>query len=186
MTSTLAERSARRMLRRSRRLWTALAVTAAALAVAVVVVEMVRSALGLSPWLASPTGILDLVASGSPGGLAVAAVAVVFAVACLWGALTPARAGRRLVRDDRAPLVIDDAVIAGSLSRSAGRAAGVGTGQVRTHVARRRADIEVTPSSGFAVTGAEVETAGNGGISGLGLEPALRARARISASGVLS
>ncbi|WP_425840555.1 hypothetical protein [Microbacterium sp. PA5] len=186
MTTPLTQRSARRMLRRSRSVWAAAAVLVAAVATGFVVFETVRFALGLPAWVAGPRTIIDTVSGGTPVGVAIGAVALVFGVVCLWGAVSPGRAGRRLSGDERAPLVVDDAVLAGSLSRSAARTAGVAPDQVRTHVARRRADIEVTPSSGFPVAADEVARAGSAGIASLELTPRVRTRARVTGQGALS
>lgn len=186
MTTPLTQRSARRMLRRSRSVWAAAAVLVAAVATAFVVFETVRFALGLRAWVAGPRAILDTVAGGTSAGLVVGAVALAFALLCLWGAVSPGRAGRRLAADERAPIVVDDAVLAGSLSRSAARTAGVAPDQVRTHVARRRADIEVTPSSGFPVAADQIVRAGSAGIASLELTPRVHTRARVSGQGALS
>jgi len=174
------------MLRRSRSVWVAAAVLLAGAAAAFVIVETVRFALGLPAWIAGPRAILDTVSGGTPVGLTVGAVALAFGVACLWGALSPGRAGRRLSAGERAPIVVDDAVLAGSLSRSAARAAGTAPAQVRTHVARRRADIEITPSSGFPVVAADVQRAGSVAIAPLALSPSLATRARVARQGALS
>lgn len=194
MTTTLTERSAgslarpvaRRMLRRSRRVWALTAVVIAAAVMAYVIVELVRFALGLAPWLIGPAALLSAVAGGGAVGVMVAVAAAVFGILCLWGAISPGRAGRRMAGTPRVPIVIDDAVVAGTLSRHVAVAAAVGAAQVTTDVARRRAAVDVQPSSGFAVDAAAAERAGTDTLGRLAVTPTLSTRIRVRESGVLA
>lgn len=180
------QRSARRMLRRSRSLWATLCVLVVVVAAVWVGTELVLFALGLPPLLATPTAMLDTLASGSALGLVAGAAGAVFAVICLWGAFSPGRTGRRVLGDERAPMVVDDSVVAGALSREASVVAGVGQSQVRTHISRRRAVVDVTPSTGFVVDPAPVERDANGALGILQPGPALSARVFVRQSGALS
>ena len=184
--TTTATRSARRLLSRSRSVWAAVAVVVAAAAAAWIAVEAVRFALGLPAFVASPLTMLEVLASGSTAGLLAGAAGAVFGLVCLWGALSPGRTGRRIVWDDRAPIVVDDGVLAGALSRDAAGTAAVSPLQVGTRVSRRQAAIEVVPSSGFPVDAGAVERRAADAVAALGPVPVPRVRVRVAEGGVLS
>lgn len=179
-------RTARLLLHRSRSIWVSVALIVAMALAIVAIVESVLWALGLPPALVDPSLVRTAFTEGGLWGGVVAGVAVVLGLACLWGAFAPGRTHRRIITTDRAPIVVDDAIVAGALSRSAARAAGISSGQVSTRVSGRRAVTAVTPSSGFAVDTASVARAGDDLLAAIGMGPAMTARVTLSSKGDLS
>lgn len=186
MSTTAPQRTARRMLRRSRSVWVSVALAVVALAAALVLVELVLAALGLPPLLMPLDGLALQVAGGGVVGVVVAAVAALLAALCLWGALSPGRTGRRIVTTERMPVVVDDAIIAGALSRGASGRARVSPSQVNTRISRRRADVAITPSTGFAVPADEVQRAEGAALAALALTPPVTVRVRVDQRGVIA
>lgn len=187
MSTTAPQRTARRMLRRSRSVWVSVALAVVALAAALVLVELVLAALGLPPPLLMPLDGLALqVAGGGVVGVVVAAVAALLAALCLWGALSPGRTGRRIIATERMPVVVDDAIIAGALSRGASGRARVSPSQVNTRISRRRADVAITPSTGFAVPADEVQRAEGAALAALALTPPVTVHVRVDQRGVIA
>lgn len=181
-----ARSAARRLRSRSRTVWTSVALLAAMAVAGLLGAEAVLFALGCPALLASPAQITDALTAGATPGIAVAVVAAVLGILCLWGAIAPGRTHRRALTVGRAPLVVDDAVLAGALSRAAGEAASVPRGQVSTHIGGRRARVVLEPVTGFDVDRGAVEGATARLLDDVGAAPQLRARVDITKEGRLS
>lgn len=179
-------RTARLLLHRSRSLWLSITLLVAMALAIVAIVESVLWALGLPPAIIDPSLVRAVFTEGGLWGGVVAAVALILGLVCFWGALAPGRTHRRIVGTDRAPIVVDDDIIAGALSRSAAGAAGVGGAQVTTRMSGRRAVTSVTPSSGFAVDTDAVTRAGDDLLHAVGMGSAMTARVTLSSKGTLS
>ncbi len=157
--------AAKRLQGRSRAVWVAVALLVAAAVAVLLAVEAVLAALGQPPALVAPDAIGAALTGGGTTGTIVAATAAVFGLLCLWGALAPGRTHRRALAAGRVPLVVDDAVMAGALSRTAGSAAPIICGF--TAITTRAG----TASAGMPVASAAV------------WQPSACARARKSALG---
>lgn len=181
------ERAAAKRLRgRSRAVWVAVALLVAAAVAVLLAVEAVLAALGQPPALVAPDAIDAALTGGGTTGTIVAATAAVFGLLCLWGALAPGRTHRRALAAGRVPLVVDDAVMAGALSRTAGSAAAVAASHVTTRLGGRRARVSLTPSTGFPVDRERVSRAADDLLTELGAAPRLAARIDVAAEGRLS
>lgn len=185
-SSIVDMRTARRLLSRNRSVWVSVALIVAIAAAVIVIVEAILWALGLPPALLAPSLMISALTEGGLWGWVITATAGVLGLACLWGALAPGRTHRRILSASRAPIVVDDAVIAGAVSRSAARAAGVAPSQVTTHLSGRRALVSVRPSSGFAVDTDAVARAGDDLLTTVDSGSALRSRVQLEAQGSLS
>lgn len=186
MSNAVEQRAARRMLRRSRSVWVSVALAVVAAVAVFVIVELVLAAIGLQPLLMPLDSLVSQAIGGGAIGGAVAAVAGLLALLCLWGALAPGRTGRRIITTDRMPVVVDDVIVAGALSRGATLRAAVSPSQVNTRVSGRRADVAITPSTGFAVPAAEVQRGEGDALAALALTPPVAVRVRVDERGVLA
>lgn len=178
--------AAKRLQGRSRAVWVAVALLVAAAVAVLLAVEAVLAALGQPPALVAPDAISAALTGGGTTGTIVAATAAVFGLLCLWGALAPGRTHRRALAAGRVPLVVDDAVMAGALSRTAGSAAAVAASHVTTRLGGRRARVSLTPSTGFPVDRERVSRAADDLLTELGAAPRLTARIDVAAEGRLS
>jgi hypothetical protein len=169
---------------------TALAASLAVLIVLACVylgVEIVLALVGARPLLAAPADMLaeirrlpELVpAVLVAGGVVVAVLGVALVVA----AVRPARRGRRLLRSDRATVVVDDRAIASVLAKRAAAAAAVSPDAVVVSVRRRRADVRLTPTSGLRVDADDVRGALDTELADLGLGRGVRPVLRIDRTG---
>lgn len=179
-------RTARRLLHRSRSVWVSIALGAAVAVAVLAIVESVLWALGRPPALVAPGTVRAVFTDGGPWAWIAAAAALVAGLLCLWGALAPGRTHRRLVESGRAPVVVDDGIIAGALSRAVAREAGVAPAQVSTRLGSRRAEIDVTPASGFPLDAGALQRAADAVLAAAGLESTVTARVRLSSEGKLS
>ncbi|MCS5715681.1 DUF6286 domain-containing protein [Herbiconiux sp. CPCC 205716] len=169
----------------------------AAIAVAVVLMlllawvgtELVLSALGQPALLVAPTDAVNALAGAvaAPAGIVVAigAVVAVIGLVLVVVALTPARRDRRRSGLDRTAAVVDDRVIATSLARTAAYAGDVDPEQVHVTVARRRASVVVTPSSGRRTDLAAIRSAVDAEVADYDFTPALRANVRLTENGTV-
>ena len=183
------ERIYRRLVRReqyrSRSLAVIVALTLVSVALAYASIELVLAALGFAPLLVSPAMVIEMVNAPSTLVVAGAGAAAVFGVALLLIAIIPGRRGRHSLPHERLAIVVDDPVLAGAIGRSARVVASVPADRVRTTVSRRRAAIAVTPTSGFRVDSAEVETAARGLVDRLAPAPRLQVATSVSTVGVV-
>lgn len=174
---------ARRMIHRSRSTAVVVTLSAVALVAAWAGVEEVLRMLGPTGLALSPQSVVAaVVASPALAALTAAALAVVGLVLVVI-AVTPGRRGRRVLADDRALIIADDAVLAGAISRSAATAARVPPGQTRTALGRRRADVSVVPLSGYPVSGEAVDAAVDATLRAASPTGGTAARVRIDTRG---
>lgn len=185
-TARAQRAAARRLQGRSRSVWTAVAVLIAAVAAVLLGLEAVLFALGRPPALVAPDAIRAALTQGGTVGAIVATAAGVLGVLCLWGALAPGRTHRRTLTAGRVPLVVDDTVVAGALSRTAGTAASLTRAHVATRLGGRRARISLTPATGFPIDRTAVTRAADDLLTDLGAASRLTARIDIATEGRLS
>lgn len=179
-------RAARRMLHRSRSVWISVALIVAIALAILAIVEAVLRALGLPPALVDPRLVHTVVTQGGLWAWVTAGAALVLGLVCLWGALAPGSTHRRMIVSDRAPIVIDDGIVAGAISRTVSGAARVAPGQVTTRLGARRAVVDVTTTSGFALDRAALVQAGDGVLDAAGLGSTVTARVQLASKGRLS
>jgi hypothetical protein len=189
MTTTprLASRVLRRELHSPR---SGLAILLAALAVvalAWVGTESVLAAVGRPALLMDPSrmaaGIRGLpsVPSGTlvVTGVVLALIGLVLVVA----AVLPGRRGRHVVAGADTPTVVDDAVIASSLVRTAANAAGLSPDRAVASVGKRSAVVRLVPVSGVPVDTAAVQRAVDEQAESFGLQPTIRPRIVVDKNG---
>lgn len=184
-------RAARRLQHRSRSAAVSVALAIVALAALYVAVEAVLAALGRPPLAVAPgdlwRGIASPPAEAQPWLIAGAVVAAALGLTAIVLAVAPGSLHRRpLADDERAVIVVDDAVLAGGLSRAAGAVVGVGRGQATTAVTHRGAHVTLRPSSGFRVDERAAEDAATGVVARVAPSPAPRVRVTTTRTGALS
>lgn len=126
--------------------------------------ELVLSVTQNAPLLLNPAQMAQRIASLPtlllPGALAAAGVA-----AALLGILLLAMAGlpgtkaRHVIANNRSAVVVDSAVLAAALSRTARTVARLAPEQVATSVSRKRVDVRVHPGSGRTVDAERIRDA---------------------------
>ncbi|MFB2557434.1 hypothetical protein [Herbiconiux liangxiaofengii] len=160
-----------------------------ALVLAWIGTESVLAGLGRPPLLVTPADAATAVlgAASAPVGLvtAIAAAVAVVGVVLVVVALAPGRRGRRGALRSRTATVVDDGVIARSLARTASYAGDVDPDQVHVTVARRRAVIDVTRTSGRSTDVGSIRAAVDAELAEYDYTPALRARVRVSEKGTV-
>jgi len=187
----LYRRVLRRELHSSRSGSTIVVLVLLTLAVGYVGVEAVYAALGRPALLFSPVDVLATLTSSVDGGGTSGLVPGAGVVAAIVGlvliglAVTAGRRGRHTIDDDRVAVVVDDRVIASSLARTARTSGRLSEQQVSAWVSRRRAQIDLTPSSGLAVDDGAVEAASRAELESVAYRPALSARVRTTDQGRL-
>lgn len=187
----LYRRVLRRELHSSRSGSTIVVLVLLTLAVGYVGVEAVYAALGRPALLFSPVDVLATLTSSVDGGgtsglvLGAGVVAAIVGLVLIGLAVTAGRRGRHTIADDRVAVVVDDRVIASSLARTARTSGRLSEQQVSAWVSRRRAQIDLTPSSGLAVDDGAVEAASRAELESVAYRPALSARVRTTDQGRL-
>lgn len=183
--NTTERRMLRREQHRSRSLSSNLAVGVAAVGSAYLGTEAALAALGLGPLLFAPEQLVaEINTPGTTALLGVAAIMVLGLVALIV-AITPGRLARHVLPHDRLAVVVDDNVLASSLSRAARTAASVSSSGVRTTIGSRTALVVVTPSSGFPVDRDVVRTAAVSVIDRLAPRPIVSLDVAVAPSGVV-
>ncbi|KIU03746.1 hypothetical protein SZ60_03910 [Frigoribacterium sp. MEB024] len=191
MDPGLYRRVLRRELHSSRSGSTIVVLVLLTLAVGYVGVEAVYAALGRPALLFSPVDVLATLTSSVDGGgtsglvLGAGVVAAIVGLVLIGLAVTAGRRGRHTIDDDRVAVVVDDRVIASSLARTARTSGRLSEQQVSAWVSRRRAQIDLTPSSGLAVDDGAVEAASRSELESVAYRPALSARVRTTDQGRL-
>jgi hypothetical protein len=179
-------RAVRRLRFRSRSVAVSIALVGLAAAAAYVGVEAVLALLGMPALVGSPAALAEHAQAAGPIALVVAGILAILGIICLLAAILPGRFRRRAIADERMTVVIDDDVVAAGMSRSVATALGVPRTQVRTSVGRRSAEVRVTPTTGFSVTGESAREAAAETVQRTGIRPALTTRAAIARTGVIS
>ncbi|MGW9157015.1 hypothetical protein [Microbacterium sp. NPDC055665] len=180
----------RRVLRRE----TYTSRTAAAMVVASIGALLLIALLAGAVWWLVDGGFRDAAASRLEGisvGVqqpavlfGIGGVLTVLAVVLLALALLPGRRARRARITERTALLVDDGVIADSITAAVARRAGVDRGRVAVFVGRRTVEVRITPTSGVFVRVADAEDAANDILAGLGFSAT--PRVVIEAHGVVA
>ena len=149
--------------------------------------EGVLAALGRPALLLTPkamgTGIRGL-PGVQPGTLiAAGTVLALIGLVLVVTAIAPGRRGRHIIGAGDSAVVVDDAVIASALVRTAANTAGVSPDRAVAHVGRRSATVRVTPVSGVPVDREAVQRDVQAAAEGFGLTPAVRTRVAIDKNG---
>ena len=118
--------------------------------------ELVLSTTLNAPVFMNPAELAQRLASlgtqALPGALvAVGVAAALLGIFLLAMAVLPGTKARQAIANNRSAVVVDNAVLAAALSRTARTAARLAPEQVTTSVSRKRIDVSVHPSSGRAV-----------------------------------
>lgn len=142
---------------RSSRAVVSIAVAAVLLVAALwLALELVLSTTQNAPVLMNPAELAQRLASLAtqtvPGALvAVGVAAALLGIFLLAMAVLPGTKARQVIANNRSAVVVDNAVLASALSRTARTAARLAPEQVATSVGRKRIDVSVHPSSGRVV-----------------------------------
>lgn len=101
-------------------------------------------------------------------------------------ALTPGRRARHLIGSTHTVTVVDDEVIASALARRAASAADISPDQAHVTVSHRRADVRLTPTSGFPIDRTVVLDVVTDELDSYELEPVMRTpRLSVTAQGTV-
>ena len=149
--------------------------------------ESVLAALGRSALLLTPKAMAAGV-RGLPGVqpgtlIAAGAVLAVIGLVLVVVALAPGRRGRHVVGTGATAVVVDDAVIASALVRTAASTAGISPDRAVAHVGRRSATVRITPVSGVPVDRDAVQRDVQAAAEGFDLTPSVRARVTVDRNG---
>lgn len=181
----LYRRIIRRETHQSRSTASVVVLVVVVLGAAYVGIEVVLALVGAPALLVAPAAAVAAYSAKTQwlpyAGLGAAIVGVILVIV----ALVPSRRARHGARHDRMAIVVDDRVLAGSVSKTSRLVAGVGEGRVRTSVSRRRALVSLTPSSGVRVNDSKAQEAANLTLSELALTPGVRAVVTVSPQGVV-
>ncbi|MEO5993449.1 MAG: hypothetical protein ABIP92_07890 [Arthrobacter sp.] len=189
-TNLQIRRIARRETRRSRALASIITAAALILGLLWLSAEAVLSLTGNAALLAAPGQIgqwmATLAANTLPAGLVAAGAGLILTgLLYLVLALGPGRRSRHIMASNRAAVVVDDDVIAASVSRSARTAADLAPEQVTTTVGGRTVEVVIHPSSGIKADAAAADLAVREEIARYGLPAAPRITVRTSTEGAL-
>jgi hypothetical protein len=150
-------------------------------------VEIVIGMLGRPALLASPTGMIDAVTElgSTPPAVPVAVGIVLLVVGAIIiiASLAPGRRARHQMVADRAGVVVDNEVVASSLARTASHAGAVDPDETSVSVAKRRAFVRLIPTTGSPVRRDDIESAVEGHLEQLQLQPAVTAVVSVAARG---
>ena len=182
----LTRRLVRRERHRSRSTAVTVALVVLILVAAYIGTESVLSLIGRPALLQTPSTLLGALSEPAVWSIPAIAVLAVLGIVALVAALAPGRRARHRLADHRVAVVVDDDVLAGSLSRRVATAGSVPRSQARTLVSPRRATVHVTPNSGFAIERDAVSAAAREVVAELAPIPGVRTRVVIAESGVLA
>ncbi len=169
------------------------AVIAAVLVIALcayALLETAVRAVGQPPWLIDPQTAAERITAlpaGVPPLLLGVIGAVLFAAGLFFflSAVLPGRRARHVLADHRAAVVVDDEVIASALARRARLAANVTQEQVMVVVSRNLVQVNLRPTSGVPLRGADVQTAVEAELREMDLSPMPEVRVNLASSGVI-
>ncbi len=146
--------------------------------------EIVLALLGLPALLTSPANMLTFafgLVDGPAGIVATAGViAAVIGLVLIVVALSPGRRARHVLDTERAATVVDNEVVASALARHASHAGRVDPDNVTVSVSHRRADVQLTPTSGTPVDNNHITEAVTEQLASYGLRPTVLVRVRIA------
>lgn len=169
------------------------AVIAAILVIALcayALLETAVRAVGQPPWLVDPQTAAERV-TALPAGVPPLLLGVIGAVTFAAGlffflnALLPGRRARHVLADPRAAVIVDDEVIASALARRARLAANVTQEQVMVVVSRSQVQVNVRPTSGVPLRGADVQAAVEAELRDMDLSPLPEVQVNLATSGVI-
>lgn len=183
--SRLYRRLGRRLTHRSRSVAASVALALVALGTAALAVEATLALLGRPAAVARPDRIVAALASGTPWALAAGAAALLLGIVALVVAMIPGRRPRHVIARPELLIVVDDDVLASSLSRAAAEGASIPRDQVRTVLGHRRARIRLQPVSGFPVAPDDALQHVRVVLDAVQARPVLTPRLRISSEGRL-
>jgi hypothetical protein len=178
-------RSVRRLRHRSRSVAVSVALIVAAVLAVYLGVEAALALAGLPALLATPEQIWDAAHSAPVITWSASVVLALIGVVCILLAVLPGGLARRTLDDDRLAVVIDDDVVASAFSREVAAATHVARDQVRTAVGRRRARVDLTPTTGFEPDREAARRAGADLVEALHLRPAPTPSVAIARKGVI-
>lgn len=152
--------------------------------------ETAVRAVGQPPWLIDPQTAAERVTelpAGVPPLLLGVTGAVLLAAGLFFflNAVLPGRRARHVLSDPRAGVVVDDEVIASALARRARLAANVTQEQVMVVVSRRQVLVNVRPTSGVPLRGADIRAAVEAELTDMALTPRPEVRVNLASSGVI-
>lgn len=186
----VVRRAARRSLHRSRSAPAVVALVVAAVLAVYLGTEAVLRLLDRPALLATPGALADaavrVLQDPSPAVTAVGVALVVLGVVLLGLALAPGHRSRRAMAHERLAVVVDDAVLASALTRTATTVAGLQRGRAQTWLTRRRADVRLQPTSGVEPPLEQVRAAVAEQVRITAAVPPLRAEVRAAARGSVS
>jgi hypothetical protein len=153
-------------------------------------VESVLAVAGVAPLLADPRTMVAAIASlpdsvAPPFLVTAGTVLAVLGLVLVVLAVAPGRRARHAASAGRTAFVADDRAIASSLARIASRTARVDPDQVVVSIGRRRATVDVRPTSGFPVDSAAVQTAVDAALASYTLSPTIHASIRVAREGTV-
>jgi len=181
----LYRRLVRRSLHRSRSAAIVAALVGVILVAAYVGTEATLAALGRGPLLVTPDAALASSENPTVILLVAAGAAALVGIVLVILAIVPGRRGRHEVANERLAVVVDDAVLAGALSRVVRREAAVAESRVRTVVSARRGLVTVTPTSGVLLNASALTASAKEYLDALELSPAVRADVSVARNGVV-
>lgn len=152
MSAVPTSRMVRRELHRSRAVPTVITAGAVILLVLWVIAEALARLVGGSPLLIAPASLVRGLAGLAPAWqLLIGVVTLLAGLALVALALAPGRRPRRVLEGERVSAVIDDAAIAGLLTKEASSTAALPTSDVHVVLHRRRGVVTLTPPPGHRV-----------------------------------
>lgn len=187
MTPSLYRRIIRRETHSPRSVLAIIVAVTLILLLAWIGVESVLRMLAQPPLLAAPGDVAQAVADADtlPPGILTAGgiVTALIGLLLLIAALAPGRRSKHSFTTERSAVVMDDEIIASSLARRAAHAGRVNPDNAVVTVSRRRADVRLRPSSGFAVDSDAVKQASREELQHIAARPAISPRVAVAASG---
>lgn len=153
-------------------------------------VEVILSMVDRSPLVAAPsamaTALVEVTSLPTAVLIGAGVVLALLGVVLVALALAPGRRARHLIESTHSVTVVDDEVIASALARRAASAADIDPDQVRVTVSHRRADVRLTPTSGFPIDRTAVLGVVTDELDSYALEPAVRTpRLSVTAQGTV-
>ena len=183
--NSLYRRILRRETHRSRSITVSVALALLVLVAAYIGLECGLAAYGVGPLLVTPAAAVDWLGSREIIVYTAAGVAALVGLVLIILALVPGRRPRHSIPNERMAVVVDDGVLAGALARDARRVADVAPERVHADVAKRRARVIITPTSGVPVDADAAQATADGLLTALAPLPTVRARVSVSTTGVV-
>jgi hypothetical protein len=181
----LYTRVTRRSLHRSRSVAVAVALVVAVVILAWIGTESVLAAISAPALLLSPSDAIAAIEAPGPIAAGVAAGLALLGVIFVILAVTPGRRARHELPDERMAVIVDDAVLAGALSKAAISESRLPATRVSTTVSRRVGAVSVVPTSGTLLNAPAITRAVGSVVESLSPRPALRVAVSVAERGVV-